>query len=163
MTLRTMLACLPLAAALAAAPAAAADMPAGYAGRAGAGFSAGWAPPPPPPPVALEAEVQADILVAAPPPRRLLGFGYAPVLPYYGVSTGPYGYPPRREPGVGVAAVLSREPLRHQRLQGPEVAVAQAAASQAATVLSRYSALGPVGPQAAAMCPAIASSVRRPA
>ncbi len=46
--------------------------------------------------------MQADILVAAPPPRRLLGFGYAPVLPYYGVSTGPYGYPPRREPGVGV-------------------------------------------------------------
>lgn len=102
MTLRTMLACLPLAVALAAAPAAAADMPAGYAGRAGAGFSAGWVAPPPPPPVAVEAEVQADILVAAPPPRRLLGFGYAPVLPYYGVSTGPYGYPPRREPGVGV-------------------------------------------------------------
>ncbi|KTS26886.1 hypothetical protein NS228_21650 [Methylobacterium indicum] len=102
MTFRTLPAWFALAVALAAAPATAADLPAGYAGRAGAGFSAGWAPPPPPPPVALEAEVQAEVIVAEPPPRRLLGFGYAPVLPYYGVSTGPYGYPPRREPGVGV-------------------------------------------------------------
>ncbi|TNC12291.1 hypothetical protein FF100_15760 [Methylobacterium terricola] len=101
MTLRTTPAWLALAAALTAPPAMAADMPAGYAPRGGAGFSAGWgAPPPPPPPVAVEAE--ADIIVAAPPPRRLLGFGYAPVLPYYGVSTGPYGYPPRPQPGVGV-------------------------------------------------------------
>ncbi len=100
MTFRTLPAWFALAVALAAAPATAADLPAGYAGRAGAGFSAGWAPPPPP--VALEAEVQAEVVVVEPPPRRLLGFGYAPVLPYYGVSTGPYGYPPRREPGVGV-------------------------------------------------------------
>ncbi|GJD63501.1 hypothetical protein [Methylobacterium frigidaeris] len=103
MTLRMMLAWLPLAAALTALPAMAADMPAGYAARGGAAFSAGWrAPPPPPPAVALEAEVQADVILAEPPPRPLLGFGYAPVLPYYGVSTGPYGYPPRREPGIGV-------------------------------------------------------------
>ncbi len=40
--------------------------------------------------------------MVAPPPRPLLGFGYAPVLPYYGVSTGPYGYPPRPQPGIGV-------------------------------------------------------------
>jgi len=108
MTLRTMPAWLALAAALAALPAMAADMPEGYAGpgyaaRGGAGFAAGWGaplPPPPPPPAAVEAE--ADIVVAAPPPRRLLGFGYAPVLPYYGVSTGPYGYPPRPQPGIGV-------------------------------------------------------------
>ncbi|MGX7708360.1 hypothetical protein [Methylobacterium sp. Gmos1] len=99
MTLRTTLAWLPLTAALTALPAMAADMPAGYAARGGAEFSAGWrAPPPPPPAVALE----ADVVVAVPPPRRLLGFGYAPVLPYYGVSTGPYGYPPRPQPGVGV-------------------------------------------------------------
>ncbi|KMO12311.1 hypothetical protein [Methylobacterium platani] len=103
MTLRATLAWLPLAAALTALPAMAADLPAGYAARGAAGFSAGWgAPPPPPPPVAVEAEVQADVIVAEPPPHRLLGFGYAPVLPYYGVSTGPYGYPPRREPGIGV-------------------------------------------------------------
>lgn len=103
MTFRTTLAWLVLAGSLTALPAMAADMPAGYAVRGGAGFSAGWgAPPPPPlqPPVAFEAE--AEIVVAAPPPRRLLGFGYAPVLPYYGVSTGPYGYPPRPQPGVGV-------------------------------------------------------------
>jgi hypothetical protein len=101
MTLRTMPAWLALGAALAASPAPAADMPAGYAGRGGAEVSAGWRAPPPPP-VVVEAEVQADVIVAAPPPRRLLGFGYAPVLPYYGVSVGPYGYPPRREPGIGV-------------------------------------------------------------
>jgi hypothetical protein len=100
MTLRTTPAWLALAAALAALPAMAADMPEGYAARGRAGFAAGWGAPPPPPPVAVEAE--ADIVVAAPPPRRLLGFGYAPVLPYYGVSTGPYGYPPRPQPGVGV-------------------------------------------------------------
>ncbi|MCF4125235.1 hypothetical protein [Methylobacterium sp. SyP6R] len=101
MTLRTTLAWLPLAAALTALPAMAADMPAGYGARGGAEFSAGWrAPPPPlpPPPVAVE----ADVVVVAPPPRPLLGFGYAPVLPYYGVSTGPYGYPPRPQPGIGV-------------------------------------------------------------
>ncbi|TGD97935.1 hypothetical protein [Methylobacterium nonmethylotrophicum] len=98
MTLRLLPAWLPVLAALAAAPAVAADMPPGIAVRGGAGVSAGWAPPPPPPPaVALEAEV----ILAGPPPRPLLGFGYAPVLPYYGVSTGPYGYPPRREPGIG--------------------------------------------------------------
>lgn len=91
---------LPLAAALTALPAMAADMPGAYAARGRAEVSAGWRvlPPPPPPAVAVE----ADIVVAEPPPRPLLGFGYAPVLPYYGVSTGPYGYPPRREPGIGV-------------------------------------------------------------
>ncbi|MFH6786363.1 MULTISPECIES: hypothetical protein [Methylobacterium] len=117
MTLRTTPAWLALAAALTALPAMAADMPEGYAGqgyagqgyaaRGGAGFAAGWSaplPPPPPPPVAVEAEaeIQGGVIVAVPPPRRLLGFGYAPVLPYYGVSTGPYGYPPRPQPGVGV-------------------------------------------------------------
>ncbi len=105
MTLRTMLAWLPLAAALTALPAMAADMPAGYGARGGAEFSAGWPapppplPPPPPPPVVA---VETDVIVVEPPPRRLLGFGYAPVLPYYGVSTGPYGFPPRPQPGIGV-------------------------------------------------------------
>jgi hypothetical protein len=98
MTLRTTLAWLPLAAALAAAPALAADMPAGYAARGGIEAAAGWRAPPPPPAVVAEVEV----VLAEPPPRPLLGLGYAPVLPYYGVSTGPYGYPPRREPGIGV-------------------------------------------------------------
>ncbi|AWN49429.1 hypothetical protein DK419_26350 [Methylobacterium terrae] len=104
MTLRTTPAWLALAAALAALPAMAADMPAGYSARGGAEFSAGWRapPPPPPPPPPAAVEMQAEIVVAEPPPRRLLGFGYAPVLPYYGVSVGPYGYPPRREPGTGV-------------------------------------------------------------
>ncbi|KMO32941.1 hypothetical protein VQ02_22325 [Methylobacterium variabile] len=100
MTLRTTLAWLPLAAALAAAPALAADMPAGYAARGGIEAAAGWRAPPPPP--AVVAEVEAEVVLAEPPPRPLLGLGYAPVLPYYGVSTGPYGYPPRREPGIGV-------------------------------------------------------------
>jgi hypothetical protein len=98
MTLRTTLAWLPLMAALTALPAMAADMPGSYVARGSAGFSAGWQATPPPPAVAVE----ADIIVAEPAPRPLLGFGYAPVLPYYGVSTGPYGYPPRREPGIGV-------------------------------------------------------------
>ncbi|MGE7416538.1 hypothetical protein [Methylobacterium tarhaniae] len=102
MTLRTTLAWLPLAAALAASPAMAADMPAGYAARGGAEFSAGWQAPPPPLPPPPAIALKAEVIVAEPPPRPLLGFGYAPVLPYYGVSTGPYGYPPRREPGIGV-------------------------------------------------------------
>ncbi|KMO29181.1 hypothetical protein ACQVP2_08235 [Methylobacterium aquaticum] len=100
MTLRTTLAWLPLAAVLTALPAMAADMPASPAWRGGVDASAGWPAPPPPPPVAVE--VQATTLLAEPPPRPLLGFGYAPVLPYYGVSTGPYGYPPRPQPGIGV-------------------------------------------------------------
>lgn len=106
MTLRTTLAWLPsmawlpLATALTALPAMAADMPGAYAARGGAEFFAGWPAPPPPPPPAVA--VEADIIVAEPAPRPLLGFGYAPVLPYYGVSTGPYGFPPRREPGIGV-------------------------------------------------------------
>ncbi|WP_203236186.1 hypothetical protein, partial [Methylobacterium crusticola] len=40
--------------------------------------------------------------VLLPAPRRLLGYGYAPVLPVHGVSYGPYGYPPRPVPGIGV-------------------------------------------------------------
>ena len=109
MTLRTTpawlpsMAWLPLAAALTALPAMAADMPAGYAARGGAEFAAGWrAPPPPLPPPPPAVAVEAEVVVVEPPPRPLLGFGYAPVLPYYGVSPGPYGYPPRREPGIGV-------------------------------------------------------------